>query len=258
MISKSTQRFIRSLHQKKFREAEGKFIVEGPKLVQEMLDSGRFVPDAVYATRQWHAPSHCVCPIVEISDTELDQISALESPNKVLAVCSVLQQRPPESLPQSGFFIVLDQITDPGNLGTIIRTADWFGADAVFCSLDTVELYNPKVIQATMGSVFRIPVYYLPLPDLFIRNAQGPSLPVYATSLSGRNIYESDLKTDAFLVFGNESRGISSLLLPFITEALMVPRGGNGGNGAESLNVSVAAGIFCAEFKRRAAQKTGA
>lgn len=252
MVSSSQLRFVRSLHQKKFREKERRFLVEGPKLVQELFESRAFVVENVYATEAWRVPDDVNPALVQIvTDEQLGRLSLMETPNKVLAVCEMPAPSFQLNPPSKGLTLLLDQISDPGNLGTIIRTADWFGIGQVFCSLDSAELFNPKVIQATMGSVFRIQVHYTSLIDLLVRNTESVGMPVYAAVLGGKNVFDADLKPDAWLLMGNESRGVSPMLMPFVTKAITIPSFPKGHASAESLNVSVATGVLCAEFLRR-------
>lgn len=250
MASRSIISLVRSLHQRKFRDQEGCFIVEGPKLIHELFNSS-FSILHVFALKSWDLPLFIKdFPVEFISDKELEQMSAMQTPNKVLAVV----KNPDLSSflnPTSGFHLLIDQIQDPGNLGTIIRIADWFGFQSIICSPDTVECYNPKVVQATMGSIFRIPVYYHSLPDLLIKNALGSKIPVYATLLEGDNLYNQTLTSNALIVMGNESRGMNPILLPFVSQAIRIPEGKKNAPIAESLNVGIAAGIICAEFRRQ-------
>ena len=249
MASKSTISFIRSLHHKKFRLIEEAFIVEGPKLLTELLKSKLQILK-VFALENWDRDPLLKIPIEIISEKEMEQISTLQTPNKVLAVVQIPQNATLPKVPEDGLHLVVDHIQDPGNLGTIIRIADWFSFDSVICSLDTVELYNPKVVQAAMGSSFRLPISYFSLPDLFVKNAEKAKLPVYASSLTGESLYKTPLKSEGFLVLGNESKGISPILNPFVTQAIRIPGAGKEGGRAESLNVAIATGIICAEFRR--------
>ncbi|MFM9007932.1 MAG: TrmH family RNA methyltransferase [Bacteroidota bacterium] len=254
MLSKADIKRIRSLHQRKFRELEGMFIAEGPKLVDELLRSHSGAV-WIYHTTEWHPPAvrRSDVHLVEVSEKELEQISAFDTANRVLAVSAIPTRSSFVEAPANGLHLLLDRISDPGNLGTIIRIADWFGIDTVFCSLDTVELYNPKVLQATMGSAFRVKLRYVSLPELLMKNSLGASLPVFAAVLGGENLYSHSLAQDALLILGNESHGLSPLLLPFVTASLSIPayQSSSGNGHAESLNVAVATGILCAEFRRK-------
>lgn len=253
MLSKPVIKHLRSLHLKKFREEEGLFLVEGPKMVGELLASGKWSVKGLFALPAWHHPEMDVkCPVTEISEKDLEQISSLKQPNKVVALVEMPSRlKMPVEAPSAGIHLLLDQIQDPGNLGTIIRIADWFGITDVYCSPDTVDCFNPKVIQSTMGSLFRVNVHYLPLTDLLVKNTQQHHLPVYATLLDGKNIYKEELTPGGLIILGNESRGMNPVLRPFISNGLSIPGKSTSYTGAESLNVAVAAGIVCAEFFRR-------
>ena len=240
MISINQKKFVNSLKQKKFRTQYNCFLVEGVKMVDELLLSNYEV-EHLFATATWKENNSTV-NCIEISEKELNSITSLKTPNEVLAV--VKQKETCLTDLSSQLTIALDQIQDPGNLGTIIRTADWFGVQNIICSEDSVEKYNPKVIQATMGSFFRVNVKYSNLKEFFSSNSE---LRVYGSLLEGKNVYEKQLKPEgSVLLMGNESKGISKDLLPLITEEITIPSFGN----AESLNVAVATAILCSESKR--------
>lgn len=236
MITKSQVKHIRSLDDKKYRKQHKQFIVEGEKMVMELIDSDFdviqvFVQNGWPGTESLQRRSRLV-QVVE--DFEMKKISSMSSPSPVLGVVGI-----PDTNDIVGKrFFLLDQIRDPGNLGTIIRIADWFGLDGIICSLETVELYNPKVVQASMGSIFRVPVIYTTLPDWIRTHAD---IPVYAASLQGKNLHESShsIQTGAILI-GNESNGLTPELLSASTYQIRIP----GGGAAESLNAAVAAGIL--------------
>lgn len=253
MLSKPVIKQLRSLHLKKFRDEQRLFLVEGPKMVGELLSNRLWKVKEIFALPEWKKPADILpCPVTMVSEKELDQISALQQPNRVVALVEMPEDvRKPVKAPESGLFLLLDQIQDPGNLGTIIRIADWFGISDVFCSPDTVDCFNPKVIQSTMGSLFRVHVHYLPLTDLLVKNTQSAHLPVYATQLDGTDIYAEKLSDKGLIILGNESRGMNPVLKPFITKSLFIPSKSEGYAGAESLNVAVATGIVCAEFFRQ-------
>jgi TrmH family RNA methyltransferase len=252
MLSKPVIKHLRSLHLKKFREEEKLLVVEGPKMVQELLKHPEWKVKTIYALPEWHFAGVLPCDFFEVDERELSQISGLQTPNKVLAVVEYPSPVSPDKFqPLTGLHLLIDHVQDPGNLGTIIRLADWFGIDSVICSLDTVDCFNPKVIQSTMGSLFRVKVHYSSLTDVLIRNAGGPKLPVYATVLDGDNIYKSELSANGLIIMGNESRGVNPVLQPFISKGLLIPSKTKAGGTAESLNVAMAAGIVCAEFFRQ-------
>ncbi len=232
-------KFIRSLSQKKYRQESGLFIVEGEKMVQEAIDSN-FTVREVYEMDQ-------------IGEKCMGRITSLSSPSPVLAIVEQQQNSIEEYLPKlfkensAPLCLALDGIKDPGNLGTIIRLADWFGIDALFLSPDSVELYNPKVVQATMGAIFRKKIFYHPLDEV-VSYFTAENLSIYGTSLDGVDIYREDIDTKGLIVMGSESFGISESIMKLINKRLFIP---SFSSGAESLNVGVATAIVCSEFRRR-------
>lgn len=236
MLTKSQIKYIKSLHQKKFRETEGAFIVEGEKMVQELLHAGQEIV-LIAATSLWKGYSG---PLLhEIDDSTLAQISALQTPNKVLAV--VKKQTIQPDYAADRVLLFLDNIKDPGNLGTLIRSAEWFGLHHIFISPTSVEEYNPKTVQATMGSFFRTQVHRMSLEELLQHSGVKN---VYGATLHGQNVRDLALKDSAVLVIGSESHGISEENIPFLSEQILIPRIG----AAESLNASVAGSILLYEF----------
>lgn len=239
MLSKSKLKYIQTLGQKKFRQQEQLFIAEGPKLVKELLDERNASVKEVFALREWieennHSIGKTYCE--EISEIELGRISQLSTPNKVLAVLT--QFETDELITTKGkITLVLDNIQDPGNLGTIIRIADWFGLEQLICSEDSVDLYNSKVVQATMGSIARIKVSYKDLEDWL---PEQHDIPVYATALAGKEITTIKKLNEGILIIGNESKGISPSIMKLATEKITISRKGK----AESLNAAVATGII--------------
>jgi TrmH family RNA methyltransferase len=245
MLSKSQISLLKSLHHKKFRSGHGLFLVEGYKSVIEFINSDYHI-EAIYNTSAI-APKLLNLSqkmnFVDISLNDLEKISTLKSPQEVIALVKipkwpVLNE---QTLGQK-FSIVLDGIQDPGNMGTIIRTADWFGIQHIICSEDTVDVYNPKVIQATMGSMAHVNVYYTDL-EAFLPQVK---LPVFGALLDGKNIYDTDFGNEGLLIMGNEGNGLRPAIIKLIQHAVTIPRGGN----AESLNVGIATAIFCSEIKR--------
>lgn len=235
MLSRNEVKYIQTLSHKKQRQLEGLFIVEGPKIVQEILQSN-YTIKKIYALPQWILvnPINDI-EIIEIDEIDLSRISVLQTPNQVLMIVA---QKNNDNIPiiKNKLSIVLDGIQDPGNLGTIIRIADWFGIEKIICSEDTVELYNPKVIQSTMGSFVRTKIYYTNLTK-FITTV---TVPVFGALLTGENVYELQKPTEGLLIIGNESKGIRKEIFPFITNPISIPKKG----GAESLNAAVATGII--------------
>lgn len=242
VISKAKIKWVRSLQQKKHREQESVFVVEGEKMVQEgWLQAGAEVLLAVVHKDALHlVPSDADFPIFLAGNAEMEQLSAFKTPNKLLAVF----KRPVSQPISEGFQLALDSIQDPGNMGTILRLADWFGIRDIVCSETTVDCYNPKVIQASMGAVFRIRVHYRPL----LPYLQQSGLPVFGALLNGENYTKVSYPGEGILLMGNEGNGISSELLPVITQPVTIPRLGE----AESLNVAAATAILLAECKRSA------
>ncbi len=238
MISKNQIKYVRQLELKKHRKAEQAFVAEGPKVVGDLLECG-FTPLQVFATDGWQRPN--IEP-QRITDDELRRLSFLQHPQEVLAVFSMPATT--AAVPSCGLQLALDGVQDPGNLGTIIRVADWFGIDTIFCSEDTADAWSPKVVQATMGSIARVNIIYINLTELIGRTR----VPVYGTLLDGRNIYTEQLSSDGIIVMGNEGNGISPAVRQLITRRLLIPRFHE---GPESLNVAIATAITCAEFRRR-------
>ncbi len=238
MISKNQMKLIRSLEMKKNRKSEQLFVAEGPKVVGDLLQAG-FRPHSIFSTTSWPDSQ-------QITEDELRRISFLQHPQEVLAVFHMPET--PGGLPlPSSLALALDGVQDPGNVGTIIRIADWFGIDTVYCSADTADVYNPKVVQATMGSIAHVHIIYCDLLELF----RQVSCPVYGTLLDGKNIYEQELSANGIIVMGNEGNGISPAVRECITHRLLIPNYHAGVHTAESLNVAIATAITCAEFKRR-------
>ncbi|UTW61452.1 RNA methyltransferase [bacterium SCSIO 12741] len=256
MLSKNKVKLIRSLQQKKHRHEQGLFLVEGEKMVAELLAENSPTGKGIYQIQELLAVSDWLMeheslieeasfPVEEIKAVDLEKISALKTPNKVLAVVKMPQRN--LRYMEDEMVLMLDGVRDPGNLGTIIRTADWFGVSEVICSLDTVDMYNPKVVQSTMGSLFRIPVSYRELTEaIFDLRINNPLKPVYGATTHGESIYQLDLSSNAIIVLGSESHGISENVGHLITKKISIPRFGAG----ESLNVASAAAVLCSEFKR--------
>jgi len=239
MVTKSELKYIQSLSDKKVRLETGCFIAEGVKLVGEMIATG-YPLKAVYALDSWESPD-ATLEVTRIEAFELEKMSMLQTPNQVLAVAMMPQKK--ETLNLAGpLTIVLDGIQDPGNMGTIIRTADWFGITQIVASEDTVDVYNPKVIGATMGSFMRVSVTYKNLADWM----PTIKLPVYGALLEGENVFTIKTPQKGLLVIGSEGKGIRENILDFITHPVTIPKIGE----AESLNAGIAAGIIVAQLTR--------
>jgi TrmH family RNA methyltransferase len=254
MLSRNQVKHIQSLKQKKFREIHRQFLAEGSKLVLEILES-KYPVSAVYALSGWLTGNENRLvskgiPFTEISEGEMERITALSAPGPVLAVAGIPEPvAPPASI--DDLILVLDDIKDPGNLGTILRIADWFGIGSVICSDTTVDLYNPKVVQSSMGSLARVSVMYTDLPA-FLSSVDPPTR-IYGTFPGGENIYTRPLDPTGIVVIGSESEGISPAVVTLITDRISIPPypKATGHSHAESLNASVASAIVCAEFRRR-------
>lgn len=229
---------ISSLGQKKFRDKAGLFVAEGPKIISELREAGLKL-HALFSVIDSEDASENVYSITE---TELQKISALKSPNTSLAIFEIQK---PNKINSEGLILVLDAIRDPGNLGTIIRLCDWFGVTQLLCSQDTTDCYNPKVIQATMGSIARVSVHYLNLSEYLEKN----TLPVYGAVLNGSNIYTSVMPKNAIVVMGNEANGISEAITARLDHKITIPQFGKT-QKTESLNVATATAIVLSEFCR--------
>lgn len=242
-LSKNEIKFVKSLHQKKFREQEGLFIVEGIKLVQELLNSQNFSIQKIYTSDLSTLDFPSSIETIEIGEAVLGRISALKTPNKVLAL---VQTKASQHIQfnQEGLYLLLDEIKDPGNFGTIIRTADWFGVKGIICSKNSVERYNPKVVQASMGAIFRCSIEYADLNEV-VDSALEENLPIFGADMQGENAFTYEYPSKMLLVMGSESHGISPTLKSKLT-ALTIPKFGQ----SESLNVAMAAGILMAQFNQ--------
>jgi TrmH family RNA methyltransferase len=245
MLSKSQIGFIKSLHQKKYRKEHGIFIIEGIKSIVEFIPSDYEI-HSVYFLPQYQPllpklPANI--KLFEVTSAELEKISTLQAPQGILALVNIPQTTAIDlNTLRNKFSLVLDGVQDPGNLGTIIRTADWFGIEHVICSSNTVEVYNPKTVQATMGSLCRVKVSYQDLPDL-IKEA---GIPVFGAMLNGSSLYETQWGNEGLVILGNEGQGVSPEIVDLISRPVTIPRVGHG----ESLNVAVSAAIFCADISR--------
>ena len=262
-VSKNQIKYIRQLEQKKFRRREGLFVAEGIKVVGDLL--AHYQPCAIFATPEWIAENqgnlsldsgltdHGPVPMIqELTPAELSRISFQQHPQQVLAlfpIPSLNTQHSSLITQHSSLSLALDGIQDPGNLGTIIRIADWFGITDIFCSDDTVDAWNPKVVQATMGSIARVHIYYCNLSELI--DALPTDFPVYGTLLDGADIYTQPLTPHGLIVMGNEGNGISPEIRAKVNRRLLIPSYRQD-DTAESLNVAIATAITCAEVRRRA------
>jgi len=261
-ISKSKIKLIHSLDSKKGRRESGLFIAEGPKVVGDLLE---LMPaKLIIATAAWLKVNDDRingAEIIEVSDEELKKASLLQHPQKVLALFPILNNTDKNDCHlvnlltdkdkdgKQKLTIALDGVQDPGNLGTIIRIADWFGISDIICSHDTVDAFSPKVVQATMGSIARVHIHYADLENLI--KALPDNYPVYGTFLDGSDLYDKQLSAGGIIVMGNEGKGISQPVRALVNQRLLIPNYPKGRKTADSLNVAIATAITCAEFRRR-------
>ena len=237
MLSKNQVKLIQKLHHKKYRNELNLFIVEGKKSINEFLQAG-YTPQLLIATEAFttNVPQHLITPV---SKDELRKVSTLQNPDEGLAV---FEQPKHKGILQEGIIVALDNVQDPGNLGTIIRLCDWFGVETLLCNTQTVDCYNPKVVQASMGSLTRVAVHYLNLAAFLTTTA----LPVYTMDLEGENLYTATFPKDCILILGNEANGISSEVRALSNEVITIPRFSQH-QRTESLNVAMAGAIILSE-----------
>lgn len=253
MLSKNKIKLIQSLNRKKQRDETGLFLVEGNKMVEEALNS-EFGIESLIGTPEFlgkHSGKHYrALEVIETDRESIQKASLLQNPQEALALVMQPKNEQPEFNLKYDLALVLDFIQDPGNLGTILRVADWFGISSVICSENTVDAFNPKVVQASMGAIFRIKTWHTPL-ESFLNEATKDQIPVFGTFLEGNNIYDQPLSKNGLIVMGNEGNGISPEVSKFITEKLLIPTFSQQDNKPESLNVAIATAICCSEFRRR-------
>lgn len=240
MVSKNQIKLITSLQQKKHRVANQLFFAEGIKVIQELVESNFELVHLYTTQNDFEKVSNDQKTI--ISESDLKKITALATPNSCLAVFKIPAEK---KIIQSGLILALDSVRDPGNLGTILRLCDWFGIDQLICSKDAVDIYNPKVVQATMGSIARVNVNYVDLENVVSQT----KLPVFGTFMDGINIYKTDLPQEGIIIMGNEANGISPELEKLTKNRIAIPRFGNL-QKTESLNVATATAIILSEFRR--------
>ncbi len=238
MLVKQKVKYIQTLGQKKFREQEAVFIAEGPKLVKELLEENAVLVKEIYAVKDWIEDNKKLLTkkeVTEVTEPELERISQLNTPNKVLAIVGQFENN--KIVTKGKITLVLDGIQDPGNLGTIVRIADWFAVDQVVCSNDSADIYNSKVVQATMGSIARVNVFYTDIDSWL---AAQKDTRIYATVLEGQDVTAMKKIKEGIIVIGNESKGISENVMRLANVKLTIPKKGK----AESLNAAVATGII--------------
>ena len=252
MISKAKIQYIRSLELKKNRLADNVFVAEGPKVGGDLLRVMR--ARLIVATQEWMSCNESEChgaEITEVSADELRKVSFLQTPQDVLAVFNMPDWNDTDNcvVPIGKLSLALDGVQNPGNLGTIIRIADWFGITEIFCSNDTADAFNPKVVQATMGSIARVSIRYVNLSEMLSTLPDG--FPVYGTFLDGEDIYQQTLSDEGLIIMGNEGNGISHEVGRLINRRLLIPNFSTSEDRAESLNVAIATAITCSEFRRK-------
>lgn len=248
MISKNKIKFIRSLEQKKFRKENGVFLAEGNKLVSDLSDF--FKCKILVATQQWLDSNRNIIADekIYVEKDELSRVSLLKTPQDVLAVFEIPSYTLSMDCPRNELCLALDDVQDPGNLGTIIRIADWFGIKNIYCSHGTADAFSPKTVQATMGALARVKLHYCNIKELI---SSLNDVPVFGTFLDGDSIYNNTLSSNGLIVMGNEGNGISKEVAELINRRILIPNYPQGNETTDSLNVAVATAIVCSEFRRR-------
>jgi len=253
MLSKNKIKLIQSLNRKKERDESGLFLVEGNKMVEEALRSEYKIETLVCTTQfaDQHPEIRSKAKDIIVADRDsIQKASLLQNPQEALAIVAQPAIEIPELNLNAELCLALDFIQDPGNLGTILRIADWFGISTVICSENTVDVFNPKVVQASMGAIFRVKTMYTNL-ESFLLETSKKQIPVYGTFMDGNNIYTEPLSKNGIIVLGNEGNGISDSISTLVTKRIAIPTFSTNPNKAESLNVAIAASICCSEFRRR-------
>ena len=247
MISKNLIKLIKSLEQKKYRKREKLFVAEGPKVVGDLM--ALMAPQRIIATSEWYKEKK-ISEDVVVTEDEIRKVSFLQHPQDVLALFGLpeMEELPVEQL-RDHLTLALDDVQDPGNLGTIIRLADWFGIEHILCNQGTADAYSPKVVQATMGSIARVKLHYTNLAE-YLEQLQD-AVPVYGTFLDGNNLFAEKLSPSGIIIMGNEGNGISEQVERYVTKRLLIPSYPAERPTAESLNVAIATAITCAEFRRK-------
>lgn len=256
MLSKNKIKLINSLKDKKFRIIHKEFVIEGNKVINEIINSNNHLLHQLICTREFYnlIPARLTKKLNEVllvKKDEIERISSFKTAPDAIAILKIPEHKFDLDEITENLCIVLDNIQDPGNLGTIIRTADWFGIKNIVCSTDTADCYNPKVLQSTMGSIFRTHIFYIDLVSFFHEIIDKTS--VYGTFTDGESIFSAQIERKGIIIMGNESKGISKKLLPYINKRITIPSFPFTGEKVESLNVAAATAIVCAEFRRRAA-----
>lgn len=244
-------KYLRSLHQKKFRQENSEFLVEGNKLVNELLHSDYEIKN-IYAVNDAEL-YHGSIKVEHITPKELNRISTHKNPNNSIAVAKIPEKKLPNlDIISSNLNLVLENIQDPGNMGTILRLANWYGIKHIFCNAETVECYNPKVVQSSMGALYRVNVHYTDIYSLIKQFSDVPEFGIYAAHLNGQNLYETSLRNKGIIIMGNESKGLSEKMNSLSIQKIKIPSFPPEETGMESLNVAIATAITVAEFRRQA------
>lgn len=247
MLTKAIVKYIKSLKEKKNRDQLGVFVVEGNKMVTELIPTMKCQYLIATSDILKSISDNDIQNIIEVKNNEIERISFQKNPQESIAVFFKPKYSNIQEI-KNKLTIVLDEIQDPGNLGTIIRLADWYGIENIVCSKDTVDAYNPKTVQATMGALARVQVHYEDLEEFFMQHS---AIPIYGTFLDGENIYQSEISENGIIVMGNEGKGISKRIERFVNKRLFIPSYPPNAETSESLNVAIATAITCAEFRRR-------
>lgn len=252
MLSKTIIKLVRSLEQKKYRIENKLFIAEGNKIVEEIIKNNLSIKFLI-ATKEWLARQNVKinAEIFEVSENEIQKISLQKTPQNVVAVCNLISYKLDVSELKNNLTLALDDVQDPGNVGTIIRIADWFGIKNILASYSTADVYNPKVIQATMGAFARVNVHYVSLPELLLKLKNEFKIKIYGTTLKSENIYNQNLNNNGVIVMGSEGSGISKDVIKTLTQQLYIPPYLLNSQTSESLNVANATAIVCSEFRRQ-------
>jgi RNA methyltransferase, TrmH family len=249
MLTSQQIKVVKSLQSKKFRYEQGLFVAEGDKLVSDLLQ-GNLTFKSVYHTVLWAPPANCPPSLfIQVSGKEMERMSGLVNPSSVLATIEYPNYRVNKSDIVNNLTLALDDVQDPGNVGTILRLADWFGIDTILCSHGTADAFAPKVVQASMGSVSRVKVVYCNLLETLM--SYSSSIPIYGAFMDGANIYNANLQAKGIVVLGNEGSGICPDIEKLITQKISIPSFASGRKSVESLNVAMASAIICSEFRRR-------
>lgn len=247
-MTKAEIQFVRSLADKRVRDAEGLFIAEGEKLIEEIISSQLPIRNIYSTHNDFGGRAEMV------SSKEMERLSQLKTASQCVAIVEKPRWKMPAVADAKRLSLALDGVQNPGNMGTIIRLADWFGVEDIFCSEECADCFNPKVVQATMGAILRVRVHYVDLAALLQRTA-AEGTPIYGTMLDGENLYDSEFEPRGVIVMGNEGQGVSKACQQHFSHRLLIPAYPTDRQGSESLNVAMATGIICAEFRRRLPKK---